>query len=82
MKIFIVGYWLPFPSSEYGGMQVVIAADEQDAVNILVEGEGEEGEGWKEWYKDYRERIAKAVAKAKVFEIVEGERGLVRQFIT
>ena len=27
--IYIVSYWLPFPASEYGGVQVVIAENDE-----------------------------------------------------
>ena len=70
--MYIVDYWLPFPSSEYGGVDIVIADNEDEAVELLAKAE-------KEWeynaqdYPDYRERIAKSVLEARKFK-VEAER--------
>jgi hypothetical protein len=36
--IYIVSYWLPFPASEYGGVQVVIAENDEECVQVLIEG--------------------------------------------
>lgn len=80
MKIlFIVDYWLPFPSSEYGGVDTVVADSAEQAVELLA---AETGEYEKADYPDYRERIAAEVAKAQTFK-VEAERvGIVYSFHT
>jgi hypothetical protein len=36
--IYIVSYWLPFPASEYGGVQVVIAENDEECVQVLIDG--------------------------------------------
>ena len=70
--VYIVDYWLPFPSSEYGGVDIVIADDKAEALELLAKAE-------KEWeynvqdYPDHRERIAKSVLEARKFK-VEAER--------
>lgn len=33
--LYIVDYWVPFPSSEYGGVVNVIAGDDQECFDIL-----------------------------------------------
>ena len=35
--IYLVDYWVPFPSSEYGGMISVIAEDDKECFDILSE---------------------------------------------
>jgi len=35
--IYIVNYWMPFPSSEYGGVQVVVAECDAHCERILAE---------------------------------------------
>ena len=61
--MFIVDYWLPFPASEYGGVDIVIADDKSEAIELLAKAEKE----------CYRERIAKSVLEARKFK-VEAER--------
>jgi succinate dehydrogenase flavin-adding protein (antitoxin of CptAB toxin-antitoxin module) len=33
--LYILDYWVPFPSSEYGGLITLIAENDQDAFHIL-----------------------------------------------
>lgn len=77
--IYIVGYWLPFPSSEYGGVQVVIAENDEDCVRILAD---KEGDFYKEEYPNYAECIAEQVKCAKKFPVDADECGVVREFLT
>mgnify|MGYP001166412082 FL=1 len=37
--LYIVDYWVPFPSSEYGGIVNVIAESDQECFEILSEEE-------------------------------------------
>ena len=37
--IYILDYWVPFPSTEYGGLVTLIAENDQEAFDILVEEE-------------------------------------------
>ena len=68
--MYIVDYWLPFPSSEYGGVDIVIANDKSEALELLIAAEAEMGLYFvlKE-YPDYRERIAKNLLKAPKFKV-------------
>ena len=34
--LYVVSSWVPFPESEYGGLHVVIAKDEAEAVSLLL----------------------------------------------
>ena len=33
--LYVLDYWVPFPASEYGGLIVLVAHDDQDAFEIL-----------------------------------------------
>ena len=33
--LYVLDYWVPFPASEYGGLIVLIAENDQDAFDIL-----------------------------------------------
>ena len=37
--LFIIDYWVPFPTSEYGGIVNVIASNEQECFEILANEE-------------------------------------------
>ena len=34
-KIYIIDYWVPFPSSEYGGVVIVKATSKDDVINVI-----------------------------------------------
>ena len=38
--LYIIDYWVPFPSSEYGGVVNVIAEDDSEAFELLSKEEG------------------------------------------
>jgi hypothetical protein len=62
MNIYIGDFWVPFPSSEYGGMWTVIAKDEAQCVKLLSKIA---------WFDEYDHLIPDAVQKAKVFQLDE-----------
>lgn len=64
MNIYIGDYWVPFPSSEYGGTWVVMAENEEQAIDIL------EGTSYDDEYDDL---IPGAVSAAKVFPLDKNE---------
>lgn len=35
--VFLTSYWVPFPTSEYGGLQAVVARNAQEAADFLEE---------------------------------------------
>jgi hypothetical protein len=61
MKLYVGDYWVPFPSSEYGGIWVVTANSEEEAIKLL--------ESERSWISDYNHLIPAAVAKARVFHL-------------
>ena len=77
--IYIVSYWLPFPASEYGGVQVVIAENDEECVQVLIDGSDSYE---KEYYPDHVERIAEQVKRAKKFPVDADECGIVHEFTT
>ena len=65
MKIYIVNYWVPFPSSEYGGLMVIGALDDEDCIKIIVERESE----WNiERWPDYLNMIRSSVVGAESYD--------------
>lgn len=79
--IYVVSYWVPFPNSEYGGVQVVIAEDDAECIRILVDGTDE---FYKEEFPNHAELIAHYVGQAKKFPL-DGrvrQEGIVHQFLT
>ncbi len=64
MNLYIVDYWEPFPSSEYGGVINVVASSEEDAVKLIAV------EGFACWTDTPdTPAITKAVREAKVLPL-------------
>ena len=82
MYLFMVDYWLPFPSSEYGGLQCVVAENEDEVINLLLE---EVDDCYREEYEYYKQRIKANVSKSvrlKLDSSIRIESGIVKEFIT
>lgn len=82
MYLFMVDYWLPFPSSEYGGLQCFVAENEDDVINLLL---AEVDDCYKEQCEDYKQRIKANVSKSvrlKLDSSIRIESGIVKEFIT
>lgn len=64
MFLYVGNYWIDFPESEYGGMWVVMAENENQAVDLLKEVD---------YYPDdlNLEKIRQAVQEAEVFQLDE-----------
>jgi len=77
--IYIVPYWVPFPSSEYGGVQVVIADGKHEARQLLIQ---EVGDYTKRSYPDYEKRISKCLDEALKYPVQAEESGIVYDFLT
>ena len=65
--MFLVNYWVPFPSSEYGGLQCVIARNKEEAKEVIKEVAGD---FMLASIKDADERIDARVNKAAVYALV------------
>lgn len=79
--IYLVNYWVPFPSSEYGGLQCVLARSNEEAKAVIKEASGDFMVGS---FKDADDRIDMRVTKAAVFPIIGSydEPCIVRSFET
>jgi hypothetical protein len=73
--IYLVDYWVPFPSSEYGGMISVIAQDDKECFDLLV--------GFPQFDEAYKDRIMPNIVKAPKFALAESEESrIVDVFLT
>jgi hypothetical protein len=68
--IYLVDYWVPFPSSEYGGIINVIAEDDQECFDLLTNKSLEETRMFDEKYED---RVMPNIVKAPRFALVDDE---------
>jgi len=73
--LYIVNYWVPFPSSEYGGLINLIAESDTEAFTILSQEES---------YDDrYVNMIMPSVVNAQKFALAEEHvSGIVESFTT
>lgn len=56
--LYIVDHYVPFPSSEYGGLWNVIADDDNECFDLIV-GE-DNGNFYEKFYSDLKENILNA----------------------
>ena len=74
-SLYIVDYWVPFPSSEYGGLVVLIAESDTEAFTILSQADF--------YGENYVDRIMPNVVSAQKFALVdEYESGIIDSFTT
>jgi len=55
--LFIVDHFVPFPTSEYGGLWNVIAEDDEECFDLITE---EDGEFNSQYFSELRQNINKA----------------------
>ena len=73
--LYIVTYWVPFPSSEYGGTISLIAESDTEAFEILS--------NYNDFDDRYTDRIMERVVNAHKFALVGDEKSrIVDVFIT
>ena len=74
-SLYIVDYWVPFPSSEYGGLINLIAEGDTEAFSILSQEDS---------YDDrYVDKIMPNVVSAQKFKLSdEYESGIIESFTT
>jgi len=74
-SLYIVDYWVPFPSSEYGGLINLIAETDMEAFQILSEEES--------FDETYGHLIMEKVINAQKFKLTdEYESGIIDVFTT
>jgi hypothetical protein len=73
--LYIVDYWVPFPSSEYGGLINLIAESDTEAFKILSEEN--------QFDDKYTDRIMERIINSQKFALVdEYESGILEAFTT
>lgn len=73
--LYVLDYWVPFPASEYGGLVVLIAENDQDAFDILSNEEQLES--------DYGHLIMEQIVKSTKLKLAEEhESGIIDVFCT
>lgn len=73
--IYLVDYWVPFPSSEYGGMISVIAEDDEECFDLLS--------NFSQFDDAYKDRIMTNIVKSPKFALAnEEESRIVDVFLT
>jgi len=74
-SLYIVDYWVPFPSSEYGGVINLIAESDTEAFELLSQS------GF--YDENYVDRIMPNVVNAQKFRLAdEYESGIIDSFTT
>ena len=74
-SLYIVDYWVPFPSSEYGGLINLIAENDAQAFQILSEEQS--------FDEQYTDRIMERVVNAQKFTLKDDyESGILEAFTT
>ena len=74
-SLYIIDYWVPFPSSEYGGVVSLIAENDTQAFELLANES--------QFDDRYTDRIMERVVNAQKFALVDNyESGIVDAFTT
>jgi hypothetical protein len=64
--LYLVDYWVPFPSSEYGGVLSVIGENDNEVHDLLL--------NWRDEYNSqFDNRIMERVVNAHKFALAENE---------
>tara|TARA_B100002019_G_scaffold288733_1_gene302903 strand:+ start:1009 stop:1245 length:237 start_codon:yes stop_codon:yes gene_type:complete len=73
---YTVDHFIPFPRSEYGGMWVVVAENDEECFDLITA----EDEGMND---DYYGRLRENIMKAPTYALSENlDSGIVEQFTT
>lgn len=73
--LYLVDYWVPFPSSEYGGVVGVIAENDEECHDLLRD--------CKDYDDRYTQKIMERVVNAHKFDLLnEEESRIVDSFTT
>jgi len=74
-NLYLVDYWVPFPSSEYGGMVAVVAEDDNECHDVLM--------NWRdELDSKYDTHIITQVKRAPKFSLLDEEESRVVEAFT
>ena len=73
--LYVVEYWVPFPSSEYGGLITLIAENDTEALELLSDEES--------FHEDYGHLIMEKIITATKLELADDyESGIIEAFCT
>ncbi len=73
--MYVVDYWVPFPSSEYGGLITLIAENDTEALELLSDEES--------FHEDYGHLIMEKIVTATKLELADDyESGIIEVFCT
>ena len=76
-NLYIVDYWVPFPTSEYGGVWGVIAADDEECFDLITDAD--DGDFNSQYYANLRENIL----HSRTYALAENlDSKIVEEFIT
>ena len=75
--LYVVDHYVPFPSSEYGGLWNVIAQDDDECFDLITAHD--DGDFNEKYYSNLRENIIKAPTYALAEDL---ESCIVEQFTT
>ena len=73
--IYVVEYWVPFPSSEYGGLITLIAENDTEALELLSDEES--------FNEEHNSLIMEKIVTATKLELANDyESGIIEAFCT
>ena len=76
--LYIVDHYVPFPSSEYGGIWNVIAQDDDECFDLISAADGEGN-----FYEMYYSRLKENILNARKFALTTDETSrIVESFTT
>lgn len=75
--LYIVQHYVPFPSSEYGGIWNVVAEDDDECFDLI--SADDDGNFYEKYYSDLKENILNAVTFALAEDV---ESAVVESFTT
>jgi len=72
---YVVNHYVPFPSSEYGGIWIVIAEDNEECFDLISEGDSQ--------YPQYFNKLRENIIKANKFKLADDLKSkIVESFLT
>jgi hypothetical protein len=73
--LYIINYWVPFPSSEYGGVVSAIAEDDQECYNLVTDYDNE-------YFSQYYPQAMENIQKAQKFLLAEEQESRIVDYFT
>ena len=81
--LYIVDYWVPFPSSEYGGLINLIAESDTEAFEILSQEQSLDNRYEQSLDNRYTDRIMERIVNSQKFALQDDyQSGILEAFTT